>query len=217
MYRVGIIDDEESVINDYMLKFRNYNRVNKLKEDEKFELIEIVLDKNHSRIIDDAIDKRVECLLIDNKIISKEGSNFTGAQLLKEFNKKVNDLPCIILTSWIDDARNSELVVSPLIFDKEIMMKEIVSEEFKNFMGKLEQAIKVFRKRISLNLSEYKSLKKRYDNDDLNAEEYQTMMNDYRILASYGYTESIPPELLDVKINNKLDSIINGIESLLEE
>lgn len=43
------------------------------------------------------------------------------------------------------------------------------------------------------------------------------MMNDYRILASYGYTESIPPELLDVKINNKLDSIINGIESLLEE
>lgn len=217
MYRVGIIDDEDSVVSDYRLKFKNYNRRNRLNDNEKFELIKIDLDKDHTKIINNTIDKRVECLLIDNKIIPKEGANFTGAQLLKEFNKKINDLPCIILTSWIDDARSSELVVKPLIFDKEIMMKEIESEDFRTFMDTIEHSIKVFRKRTSLNLIEYKNLKEKNDNNNLTAEEYQVMIDDYRILSSYGYTEDIPPELLNIQINSKLDDIINGIESLLEE
>lgn len=216
MYRVGLIDDEDNVFEDYRIKFRNYNRKNKLENDDKIELIKITLDKDYEKIINNAIDERVECLLIDNKIILKEG-NFTGTQLLKEFNKKINDLPCIILTSWTNDARSSELVVTPLIFDKEIMHKQIESDEFKSFMDIIIHSIKVFRKRLSLNLKEYKELKEKYNSNTLNAKEYEVMNDNYRKLSSYGYTEDIPPELLSNEINNKLDSIINGIEILLEE
>ena len=97
------------------------------------------------------------------------------------------------------------------------MMKEIESEDFRTFMDTIEHSIKVFRKRTSLNLIEYKNLKEKNDNNNLTAEEYQVMIDDYRILSSYGYTEDIAPELLNVQINSKLDDIINGIENLLEE
>lgn len=217
MYKIGFIDDEERVFTNYERKFRNYNR-NKSNDSEKIDFIRIEIDSDFSKIVDSVLDNRIECLIIDNKIIPETGENFTGAELLTYINSKILDLPCIILTSWIDDAQGSELVIKPLIFDKQIMTKEVTSEEFKDFIGIVEHSIKVFRKRIELNISEYNDIYKRYINgEEISSKDYESLIDKHKLLISYGLIEDVPIESLNKTINNKLDKLLKDVTELLGE
>lgn len=217
MYKIGFIDDEEKVFRNYERKFRNYNR-NKVADSEKVDFIRIDIDSDFSKIVQSVLDNKIECLLIDNKIIPETGENFIGTELLTYINSKISDLPCIILTSWIDDAQDSELVIKPLIFDKQIMTKEVTSEIFKDFIDTIEHSIKVFRKRIEINFSEYNNIYKRYvNNEEISSKDYESLIDKHKLLISYGLIEDVPIESLNKTINNKLDKLIKDVTELLGE
>lgn len=217
MYVIGFIDDEESVYKSYRRKFSFYNR--KIdNEDEKISFIQINIKNNFTEIVDQILNEHIECVLIDNKMTTQKGENLIGAELLKFINSTLVDLPCIMLTSWVLDAEDTELVYKPMIYDKEIMTKELDSIEFKDFIKMIEHCIKVFRKRKELDYEIYLKLFEKYSNNKLdNSKEYEELTSKHRLLVAYNLIENVPIEALNAVINDKLDNIIDDLEKLLEE
>lgn len=217
MYIIGFIDDEESVYRSYNRKFSNYNR-RVDNEDEQISFIQINIENDFNEIIDQILDEHIECVLIDNKMTNQKGENLVGAELLKFINSLLIDLPCIMLTSWVFDAESTELVYKPMIYDKEIMTKELDSSEFNEFIKTIKHCIKVFRKRIKLDYEVYLKLFEKYSNNKLNSsKEYEELISKHKVLVAYNLIEDVPIESLNVVINEKLDNLIDDLEKLLEE
>lgn len=217
MYVIGFIDDEEDVYKSYERKFSHYNRKVD-NDDEKISFVQINIRNDFTEIVDQILNEHIECVLIDNKMTNQKGENLVGAELLKFINSILVDLPCIMLTSWVLDAESTELVYKPMIYDKEIMTKELESIEFKEFINTIKHCIKVFRKRRELDYEIYLKLFEKYSNNKLNnSKEYEELISKHKLLSAYNLIEDVPIDALNVVINDKLDNIIDDLEKLLEE
>lgn len=64
----------------------------------------------------------------------------------------------IILTSFAEDSRNENTVINALILDRDVMTSDVDGEEYSKFIETITNLINVFKKRLQLNLDEYKIL-----------------------------------------------------------
>ena len=60
-------------------------------------------------ILDWVIHNQVQCLLVDHKLVNKY--DFVGTDVITFFNKKITDLPCVIVTSFKNDSIAEDLVI----------------------------------------------------------------------------------------------------------
>ena len=140
-----------------------------------------------------------------------------GNSLVRYLNIEIPDFPSIILTSFAADSRNENTVINALILDRDIMTNDVDGSEYADFIKTIVNLIKVFHKRLSLNVDEYQALiSKRNNKEELTPIEEQRLINLYKILFAYDLIDEINPMLLTPSLGEKLDKVLDSIKKLTE-
>lgn len=199
MYRVGFIDDKDSNVVRYTRRLR--------KND--IELVYLNKSLNSKEILNWVINEKVECLLIDYQLSPKY--EFRGSSLINFLNKRIFDFPCMLLTSYAEDALEESLVPKSYIFQKKDMQEGIgeIAEIIK-------QAVEVFRSRMLREESEYRKKFERYQNKGLEDNELEDLKSQYNILRGYHIIENYDWEFVTKEKENELDNVIQKLDDLIE-
>lgn len=211
MYKIGFIDDNESQFRRLNRKFKRITSI--VQKEIELEFVEECT--NCSDVAEWILNNQVECLMVDYKLSNKY--LFSGVELINYINSKIRDLPCVVLTSFPNDAIDKKLVIKPLIFDKEILTEESGSNKFKDFTEMLIHSIEVFRNRIKINEDEYKYLLEKYKKDSLNSDEYERFEELFKLLKSYDMIEDVSIVNINKKVETDITNLINKIDKLLEK
>lgn len=98
------------------------------------------------------------------------------------------------------------------------MTNDVDGEDYSKFIDTIKNLINVFKKRLQLNLDEYKILiAKRQNQLLLSPIEEQGLITLYNILHSYDLIDEINPHLLTSSLSEKLDRVLENIKKLAEE
>ena len=143
MYRIGIIDDTDDLLDDYIKRLKR----------EDIELL-VAPEGSMLSIKDWIVKSQLKCMLIDYQLSSKY--QYTGTQLAFYLDDELPGLPYLILTSYPEDSINEKLVVENAICDRSIMDRN--QEEFFEFCEQLKQMTEVFDNTIQKYKEKYKSL-----------------------------------------------------------
>lgn len=200
MFKVGYVDDEVTAFRDYKTRLKRRD-------------IELDFVDNCSSledIYDWILNNTIECLIVDHKLTAKY--DFHGTKVVAYINSQIPDLPCIILTNYPEDSTNDNLVVKNLIFDRNIMSSDDLSE----IVETIKQAVNVFRNRMTMHTEEYAKLYELQRSGKLTAVEEETFFDLYKILRAYGEVDDIPTSLLKTDVNYKIDSLMNKLDKLID-
>ena len=129
MYRIGIIDDTDELLDDYIKRLKRENIELLIAPEGSMEDIKAWVVKN-----------QIKCLLIDYQLSSKY--DYNGTQLAFYLEDALQGLPYLILTSYPEDSVDEKLVVKNAICDRNVMDKN--EEEFSGFCDQLKQMTEVY-------------------------------------------------------------------------
>lgn len=200
MINIGFVDDELNSFEDYKIRLKRHD-INLVFNDscETFEDIKNWILFNGLKLV-----------LIDYKLSLK--FDFTGTELVYYLNNELPDLVCIILTSFINDSINENLVAQNLILDKKIL-----NDDLTNLKLLFEQNASVFDNRLNRRKKEFESLITKKNNNELKKEEEDKFINLYNILRSYNEIDELPIEFLKTEAEKKIDKLLEALDKLLKE
>lgn len=156
------------------------------------------------------IKNRIECFIVDHKLVNKY--SFVGTDVIAFLNKKLPDLPCVIITTYKDDSISENLVMELLIKDRdELPGDDLKYTEFGNI---LIQACKTFRKRLEQRQKEFQELYEKKKSSNINTDEEDTMRLSYNLLKEYGEIDDIPSEMLTSEMSKKIDHLIDSLKKI---
>lgn len=196
---VGFIDDSDNLFEDYKKRLKR-REITLICTNKKMSMEEIG---------DWVLENQIKCMMVDYKLIPTY--EFLGTDLIEHLNKIFPDLPCIILTAFANDSMNEKIVVNALIEDR----TAIDASDLTNFISKLKNAIEVFDNRLKRSTMKFEELLKRRNQNLTSAKEEETFQNVYKILSAYGEVDELPKDLLNPKINEKIDAILNTLDDIL--
>lgn len=211
MIKLGFLDDDYSEIQ------RNMRRSFKKKNIELITLEDITNITSIEIVINFILSEQLLCLLVDYDLMNFPTKNL-GTKIIKELNEILPSFPCILFTNYVDNGISEKLVPSIYIRDKNIILKEIDSEEFIEFINFIENSAECFKQRLTLSLEEYRILYQKYSKNEITADEEFKFHSLYRVLRAYNYVDDIPDILLykDTKRNiQDMLSILDKIEKNL--
>ncbi|WP_028532320.1 hypothetical protein [Paenibacillus sp. UNC217MF] len=199
MYKVGYVDDDINAYKDYKIRLK--------RQGIDLQFVEncISLDE----ILNWVLMNSIECLIVDHKLTAKYA--FQGTKVVAYINNQLPDLPCIILTNYPEDSTGENLVVKNLIFDRNIMSGDDITE----ICDTIKQAAQVFRNRLSIHLREYSELHQKRSLNSISADEEERFLALYRVLRSYGEVDDIPTELLKPGTNKKIDDLMEKLDKFI--
>lgn len=202
MYRIGIIDDTDEIMEDYVKRLRRMD-------------IELLAAPEGS--MDDIrrwiVNQQVKCMLIDYQLTSKY--DYNGTDLAFYLDDALQGLPYLILTSYPEDSVDEKLVVKNAIVDRSIMDRN--EDEFLDFCDQLKQMTEVYDNTIKKYKEKYEILLKKRQENKLSLEEEEELMDIYRILKSYGEVDEIPAEMLKSSLSSQMDLLLGKLDDLLKK
>ena len=169
MYKIGIIDDTEELLEDYIIRLKRENIELLVAPEGDMETIKTWIVRNE-----------IKCLLIDYQLSSKY--DYNGTQLAIYLADELQGLPYLILTSYPEDSVEEKLVVKNAIYDRSIMDKS--GNEFDDFCDQLKQMTEVYDNNLRKYKQKYEYLMKRKHQQNLSVKEEEELMNVFRILKS---------------------------------
>lgn len=205
MYKVGFIDDDTSLIDDYKIRLGRKD-------------IELYFAENcttKKSVIEWILDNGIKCMLVDYKLTGKY--NFNGTELVAFINSELPDLPCIILTNYCDAGIEEKLVIKNLFIEKENLDADIDSAAFESLVSNFKQAVEVFDNRLERNMSEFEELKKKKDVGDITTNEEERLIELFKILRAYNEVDDLPAELLTTNASKKMSDILQSLDKLINE
>ena len=202
MYRIGIIDDTDDLLDDYIKRLKR----------EDIELL-VAPEGSMLSIKDWIVKSQLKCMLIDYQLSSKY--QYTGTQLAFYLDDELPGLPYLILTSYPEDSINEKLVVENAICDRSIMDRN--QEEFFEFCEQLKQMTEVFDNTIQKYKEKYKSLIEKKQITNLSVKEEEELVSVFRILRAYKEVDEIPAEMLKSSVSRQIDVILGKLDNLLKE
>lgn len=197
MYKIGFIDDDTTLINDYMIRLK--------RKDINLFFVDGCITKND--VLKWILKNEIKCMLVDYKLTSMY--DFNGTELVAFLNSELPDLPCIILTNY--------LVIQNLFIEREKLDADYSSPEFEEIITCLKQAVDVFDNRLKLNVNEYEVLKKKKDNGTISLDEEERFIDIFKILRAYNEVDDIPAELLTTNATKKMSDILESLDKLLNQ
>lgn len=207
MYKIAFIDDSEKQFNLFSRRLK--------KLEKQIDLVFVEDCKTCEDISEWIIEKNIECLLVDYKLVEKYG--FTGAKLINFLNSKIPSFPCIVLTSYPEDAEDEKLVMKPLIFDKNIIIESQESDRLREFIIMLIHSVEVFRKRLVMNQESYKILMDKNKKSELTSKEYEEFEFLFKMLRAYGIIDDVSIVSINKKFNNQIDELMCKIDKLIDK
>lgn len=199
VYKVGYVDDDANAYKDYRIRLRR----------QGIEMLFVENCVSLDEILDWVLINSIECLIVDHKLTAKYA--FQGTKIVAFINSQLPDLPCIILTSYPEESKGENLVVKNLIFDRDILSRDDLTE----ICDTIKQAAEVFRNRLSIHLKEYSELHQKRDLNLTTADEEERFLTLYKILRSYGEVDDIPTELLKPETNKKIDDLMFKLDQFI--
>ncbi|WP_167958702.1 chemotaxis protein [Anaerosporobacter faecicola] len=204
VYKLGFIDDDDSLINDYKTRLKR----------KEIELVFVENCTTKKDVLKWILKNEIKCMLVDYKLTA--AYDFNGTELVAFLNSELPDLPCIILTNYCDQGIGENLVIKNLFIEREKLDSDFESSTFEELVACFKQAVDVFNNRLKNNISEYEELKLKKDNGEISAHEEERLLEVFRILRAYNEVDDIPAELLTTNAAKKMSDILQSLDKLLD-
>lgn len=204
MYTVGLVDDDINFMNDCSVRLGR----------KEIQLVFVENCLSQEDIVNWIITNNLKCIIIDYKLT--QVYSFSGTELVAYINSELPDLPCVLLTAFVEEGIDENLVVEGLFIDKAVVTKDLNDPEFEEFISKLKQSVEVFENRLKLRLDEFVALKSKKENHTISASEEERFISLYKILKSYNEVDDIPVELLKSDSIDKMDNILTTLDAMLK-
>jgi DNA-binding NtrC family response regulator len=205
MYKVGFIDDDKSLIDDYKIRLRR----------KDIELLFIEEAQKKEDVVKWILGNGIKCMLVDYKLT--EMYDFNGTELVAYINSELPDLPCIILTNYCDEGISENLVIKNLFMEREKLDADIDSPDFENIINLFKQAVEVFDNRLKYHQAEFESLKFKKDNNDITSNEEERLIELFKLLRAYNEVDDLPAELLTTNASKKMSDILQLLDKLIDK
>lgn len=205
MYKLGFIDDDNSLIKDYQKRL--------LRKDIELSFVENCTTK--AEVVKWILANEIKCMLVDYKLTAVY--DFNGTELVAYLNSELPDLPCIILTNYCEQGIGENLVIKNLFVEREKLDADFESAVFEELIASFKQAVEVFDNRLKRNVQEFENLKNKRDNGNLTSDEEERFIEIFKLLRSYNEVDDIPAELLTSSATKKMTDILESLNKLLYE
>ena len=205
MYKIGFIDDDTTLIDDYITRLK--------RKDINLLFVEGCITKND--VLKWILDNEIKCMLVDYQLSSVY--DFKGTELVAFLNSELPDLPCIILTNYCDQGISENLVIQNLFIERERLDADYNSSKFEELITCLKQAVSVFDNRLEHNKIEYVSLKNKKDKGLISPNEEERLIILFKILRAYNEVDDIPSELLTTTATKKMVNILESLDKILNQ
>lgn len=196
---IGFVDNSFDLFPDYKKRLSRHG----------IDLIFPEVGKSKEEIVDWILQNDVRCLMVDHNL--RPSFDYVGTDLVAYINSALPDLPCMILTAYKQESSNENLVIKNMIEGREVLDASDITD----FCEKLKQAANVFSKRLDLREAEYRSLLEAKKNNTITAQQEERLSYLYGLLRAYGEVDELPVELLNPKVEEKMDSLIVELSQLL--
>lgn len=140
-----------------------------------------------------------------------------GTQIIKELNEKLPDFTCFLLTNYIEQGVNENLVQKIFVQDKVIFAEEDDSDAFVIFIEKIKNSIECFEKRLNITKIEYDELFNKRKQEKLSAINEERFFNLYKILSAYGIIDELPEILLRNSTQDTLNDMMETLKSFKDK
>ena len=151
----------------------------------------------------------------------KSDVQFTGADLIREFQKRFDRFPCFVTTSFAGEAVDDELDTN-MIFPKSDFLN---SDRFSNtsseselpFFTRVRKKINEYERFVSHTTKEWEELSKKSEDEPLSAEEAERLIQlDDLVEAIHGRTHAVESHIKQ-KALEPFQLIIEKAEKLIQE
>ena len=207
--KIGYLDDQYVISSSARRSMKKYD----------LDLIDLQMVKDVSDInelVQIIMDNRITCLLVDYDLMQLE-SKMYGTQIIKELNEKLPDFTCFLLTNYIEQGVNENLVQKIFVQDKVIFAEEDDSDAFVIFIEKIKNSIECFEKRLNITKIEYDELFNKRKQEKLSAINEERFFNLYKILSAYGIIDELPEILLRNSTQDTLNDMMETLKSFKDK
>lgn len=202
MYKVGIVDDTDELLDDYKVRLKR----------ETIELI-VAPEGSMGDIKEWIVQEKIKSILIDYQLSSKY--DFNGTELAFYLEDALQGMPYLILTSYPKDSVDEKIVVKNAICDRSIMDK--TGDEFNDFCDQLKQMTEVFDNTLKKYKEKYEKILKEKQKRNLSVKEEEELMDIFRILKAYREVDEVPAEMLKSSFSGQIDLVLNQLDTLLKK
>lgn len=202
MYKVGIVDDTDELLDDYKVRLKR----------EAIELI-VAPEGSMGDIKEWIVQEKIKSILIDYQLSSKY--DFNGTELAFYLEDALQGMPYLILTSYPKDSVDEKIVVKNTICDRSIMDK--TGDEFNDFCDQLKQMTEVFDNTLKKYKEKYEKILKEKQKRNLSVKEEEELMDIFRILKAYREVDEVPAEMLKSSFSGQIDLVLNQLDTLLKK
>lgn len=202
MYKVGIVDDTDELLDDYKVRLKR----------EAIELI-VAPEGSMGDIKEWIVQEKIKSILIDYQLSSKY--DFNGTELAFYLEDALQGMPYLILTSYPKDSVDEKIAVKNAICDRSIMDK--TGDEFNDFCDQLKQMTEVFDNTLKKYKEKYEKILKEKQKRNLSVKEEEELMDIFRILKAYREVDEVPAEMLKSSFSGQIDLVLNQLDTLLKK
>lgn len=203
MYRIGYLDDEREIINDYKKRLQRRD----------IELLIAPSGCTMPEVKKWIVRENIKCMLVDYQLSIEY--DFNGTELISYLNDELPGLPCIILTSYREDSVEENLVLSKCIVDRDLMADN--EKEFSQFCADLVQATQVYENNLKKYTEKYVHLLEKKKSGTITNKEEEEFFTVFRILKAYGEVDDLPEPLLKSEVSCQIDELLKKLDVFLEQ
>lgn len=203
-YQIAYIDEnpgDVKIFHDFM---KQYRQIVEFKNfiPKKGDTIESLYEKIKAN--------QFNMLVVDYRLNQYADVDFLGSNLLNYIQERQRDLPCILLTSYPDEAVDDFSDVH-LIYDKNMLSVENWEYFFKIIKASIDKYIN--QKTIA-----YETIKELGAKTSLSLKEEALLIQaDEFIEANLGLLTITPPQLKSISHNQELKNLVDEVQELLEK
>lgn len=146
IYRVGILDDDESkiieIVDNLSHAFTNMPQYSGYA----LKPLEISISSDCAATVQNILAQNVECMIIDYNLSSFQVAGYNGADVAYELWKHRKNMPVFMLTSFDEDMYEHELFSAFQVFNYNRYLNE--NNEQDDIHKKIVRVIEIYKKRI---------------------------------------------------------------------
>lgn len=195
-YNIGIIDDDASKTTQMITYLRlgwkdtEGNLIKEKYKDVELNPYELKLKNNLDTMVEAIYTSKLDALIIDYNLSSQQNISYSGIDLVKAIQNRLNEFPIFVLTSYQDDLFLKECFDVYQVFD-------------------FERYLKDQNERIELNSKIVEQIKK-YKNSIVNwKKELSTL------LPQLGTNSTIDERIIE--LDTKIEKSIDGVSALSQK
>ena len=208
--KIGFLDDEYNLFESMASTFKEYE-IELVKLDSIQDITRIEEIRNY------ILENHLEALIVDYKLDKLQSKNKKGTKFIRMMSEVMPEFPFFMLTNYPDEGINEFTILRTNIFQKEIFQEDDDSEEIKNFVETIKNAITCFYENIKRIEKEYSILLKIRREKKIDEQDNLHFINLYEYLSKYNKVDKLPREMLESSFQRTINNLQETIKRFSEE